>query len=381
MKYGTKAALGLAAALTFGANVLFTPSNALAKSMPKTAPPVPVQIFQKEKDKIENIDKSKITSSSSSARLIHGLSVEPATTSALVRRLSHAQVIIQGMNHTFDLGRDKGTQLLRQLRDPLNIGAVLMEELRVYNQDSLTMFCTSGQMNGMVSRVAGVSVPRGAYSDYSLVLLLAEARSMDMELVAMGPDDKQPKYVSPFLWRDIPVYQYVTLANDDMAAKILEYIKLHPGQRVWVQTGSAHVAGLQKILGKAGIISSSLEVWGPGIPNNLFKKEAADDWLTPILNRNTRLCRRYLSLLRDCGDGEFLVANPKQKLSTLVDFVFYTNEQPYNQSDYRARLKALLSAPSVDMTVKAFSEYKANRDRILMPSRGGEPIPNWSEAP
>lgn len=370
--------------LALGAAVFFTPADALSKI--KAPPPASVQIFQKEKDKIENIDKAKITQSSSSIRTIHGLSVEPATTEALVRRLCNAQVIIQGINHRFDSGRDKGGELLLQLREPLNIGAVLLEEFAVYEQDSLTLFCTDGQMNSMVSRVAGVYGPRGPNSDYSIVWLLAAARSAGIDLVALGPDDTQPKYAPPSIlnwpWPSrIPLYKYVPMANEDMAATILTYLALHPDQRVLVHTGSAHVPGLQNLLEQAGIAVVSFEAWGPQIPLNLYKKEAADDRLNPLLNINTLLRRRYLPRLLACGPGDFLVDNPKHKLSTLVDFVFYTSEQPYTQPDYIARLRALLSSPSVDVTVKAFSEFRSRRDRILWPSRGGEPIPNWSEAP
>jgi hypothetical protein len=369
MKHGVRnALLGLA----LGAAVFFTPADALAKI--KAPPPVAVQIFQKEKDKVENIDKSRIITTPSSSRTVHGLSVEPATTEALVRRLGNAQVIIQGMNHTFDLGRDKGTQLLRQLCDTLNIGAVLLEDFQTPRQDSLTMFCTSGEMNGMVLRVAGTSTPRGPSSDFSLIWLLNEARSVGLDLVALGPDHAQPKYTSPYLWRSIPTYRYVSLADSDMTAAILAQLVLHPGQRLWVQAGAAHVPGLQKLLAQAGIPSASLEVWSPQIPASHYKickKEAPGDRLMPLLNQNALRCRRHLPRLRDCGPGDFLVDNPKQKLSSLVDFIFYTSERPFDYAAYKARLPESI----MEAVETPFSKLRFERESIGWPHQAGKPIP------
>ena len=148
MANGVKNTLaGVGLGLAIGAATLFTPQAALSKT-PKQAPtPAAAHDFNKEKDKIErskidttSISKSGLACPGQTSYSIPGLSVEPATTPALVRRLEHAQVIIQGMDHTFDLGRDKGTQLLRQLRSLLNIGAVFIEEFHKQCQDSHTAF-------------------------------------------------------------------------------------------------------------------------------------------------------------------------------------------------------------------------------------------------
>ncbi len=324
--------VSVVAGLAIGAAAIFSPQAALSKN-PKIHAPAPstAHDFNKEKDKIEKsaLGPSSISKSGPASYSIPGLSVEPATTPALVRRLEHAQVIIQGMDHTFDLGRDKGTQLLRQLRSPLNIGSVFIEEFHKEGQDSLTAFCTTGQPNLLTQAVVYTSWPRGPHTRYSLMLLLSQARALDMDLVALSPDRKQPKY--NFMHKPNPdLCRYIDLANVDMLASVLEQLRLHPGQRLLVQMGSGHVKRFQKLLDAAGVSSASFEVWAPDMAIKPSKKRDANDWLAPMLNLADARYAKYLPRLRGSVSGDALI----DKASPASDFVLYTQDKQYWDEDY-----------------------------------------------
>ena len=351
MKAGFKHALaGAGAGLLISAAVLFTPANALAKANHN---------LQKEKDRIENIDKSKTAAAPCAVR---GLSVEPATRDALVRRLSGAQVIIEGRDHTFDLGRDKATALLPQLRAPLDIGAVLMEEFQAPGQDSLTSFCTSGKSNLLTQAVAYNSYPRGPHTEYSLMWLLTMARALDMDLVALSPDWSMTKYA--FMRQPRPDYRrYIELANPDMLSVVLEQLRLHPGQRLLVEMGAGHVPLFQKLLEAAGVPSVSFEVWAPGMAVGHNRAHGAKDWLAPLLHQADARYRRYLPRLRACASGDVLA----EKASPTSDFVLYTNDAPYWDVDYMRLMPKLFAREIRDLESKTGREWMVEQ-RLMNPA-------------
>ena len=334
MKAGLKNTMvSVGAGLALTAITLFSPADALAKAKPKAQATI-ANVFQKEKDKIEKLQASPIQTSQNpkSSYSIPGLSVEQATSEALVRRLEHAQVIIQGMIHCFELGYDKNAQLLLQLQNQLNIGAIFIEPFAApRDQDSLTAFCTTGRMNSTVEWTAFAVIPRAGNTHFSMLWTLTLARLAGVDILALHPDIESSKY--EFMQRPRQTTRYVLVSNPDMAAVILDALASHPGQRMWVQVGAAHLSGLQKILADAGVTSASFEVWAPSMKADRCKKEAPDDRLSPLINRHASSVQRHLPLLQACP-SDALVDNPNHRLSPFSDFILYTPDKPYSDLDY-----------------------------------------------
>ncbi len=336
MANGVKNTLvSVVAGLAIGAAAIFSPQAALSKNPKISTTPAPAAVheFNKEKNKLEkskiNIDSASISKSGPASYSIPGLSVEPATTAALVSRFEGAQVIIQGTDHIFDLDYDKNAQLLLQLHEPLKIGSIFLEHFAPQDQDSLTAFCTDGRMNSAVQWVAYTYAPRGPHAEYSTFLTLTLARNAGVELLAIQPDKTSKKY--DFLRSKHTEAKYVEVSTPDIAARILEQLRLHPGQRIWVQIGAGHIPALQKQLADSGVQSASFDVWAPSVPTANI--HAPGDPIVSAINRNRALCAKYLPRLQACLQ-DALVENPNHKLSSFVDFILYTPDKPYVEEDY-----------------------------------------------
>ncbi|MCL6089336.1 MAG: hypothetical protein M1530_04220, partial [Candidatus Marsarchaeota archaeon] len=234
------------------------------------------------------------------------------------------------------------------------------------DQDSLTAFCTTGEMNSVVKWKAYGTIPSTDKTHFSMLWTLTLARLAGVDILALQPDHNAPKY--EFMQSaSATAADYVRVSNHDMAAVILDALARYPGQRLWVQVGAAHPAGLQKILADANVTSVSFEVWAPSMNAYRFKKEAPDDWLVPMLNRHSSSVQRHLPRLHKLP-SDAIVDNPNHKLSPFSDFILYTPDAPYWDLDYMRLMPQYFAREIRDLESKVGREWMVEKE--LMDSTG-----------